>query len=658
MVVALGAVIGLGVAAASPPPTAAFDDFDGRTWLAVPRAEGSQLLLVNGISGSLEAEAVVAPAPASVTFAGADSRRTLLRTPDSLVIVDNATHAVVRRPLETDARVALVGDDVLVVWEDVTRLPSGSEVGSRVVAGAPSPVPDAPVVVDGRGQPWYLAQQNDGGVFAVAVDGADDGGLRVVPVSRSTRSLLVVDGRVHALGEALVAVEGERTSSRATEGLLPSVAEGAKGTWATASSSTLSVFRKGKAETTDLGAEITALAVWHGSVYAVTPSGVTAVGRDGLEPLPEIGGGAALHVDGGLLWLTTPEAAMAIDPDQGRVVLRLASADLSLCVGDCSAAAASTFLDQVASDAPSPPEPPAKPATGDPSPTTTEAPRVLEAASVTPTLPTTTVPRAATSAPPTTARPATATPPPPNPAPVPDVVPEPIPPTAAPSSSTTTTAPKDNGKDKENPVPATLPRPIDPRPTTTTTTTTTTAPPSTAEPEPEPEPEPPVELEYSLRAGRGSATADIRVLGRPSACGALGTATTGTVSWTGSATGSREVLITWPQPDSRRSHETSATIVAPPGELRVTVTVCGVAATQGTTIEGDPVTTTTTTTTAPTTTTTPPTTTTTVPTTTTLPSTTVPPVTTTTAPGSTTTTTTTIRPTTTTSPPTTTTPAP
>ncbi len=658
--VATVAVLGAGAAVASPPRSAGFDDADGRTWLAVEREAGPRLLLVNGLSGLVEAEAALPDGVATVHFVGEGPGRTLFAAADGEVVaVDDATHRTTARPGGAGGHGLVVPGGVLVVGARLaTRFPA--DPGGRP-ASSPLPLPrlaDRAPVVDGRGRVWFLGSEPAGGRVAVALPAsaggaAGDEGDRVA-VDRSTTGLLVVDGTVHAVADATIApVEGSATG-RAVDGpargrIDPTVATGTRGTWAWGRGRTLTTVVAGRAPLTqELPSDITTLAVWHGRVVAVTDDAVLTGPPGDLRTIPGLGSGAALREDGGLLWATSADATVAIAPDHDRIAFDLGDTDLSLCVGDCSAAAASRFLeDKATTPAPAPAPTPA-------APTTTVPPRRLEPIVVPPTL-------AVTSTTAARDREATSVATVPAAAPT-TLVAEPAPSATTPSAvvtapvATTTTEeerkpgrpdPPGRGGDPTTttappvivlpPVRTSLPDP-DPEPVTTTTEEPTT---TTAE-------EPlAVAIEFDLTAREGEATAQIRVQGRARDCGSTGTSTVATLAWRGSATGTRQVLVTWANNGSRTSNVASATIPSGPGRLEVSVALCGVTTSRAVTVPGDPPPTTTTT---PPPTTTPPTTTT-PPPTTTAPTTTPPPPTTTTRPP----TTTTRPPTTTTRPPTTTT---
>ena len=640
-------IVGVGAALASPPRSAGLDEYDGRTWLPVERESGTHLLLVNGLSGLIEAEADLEQSVGPIRFADSTSEHTLFATGTGSLVVDDASHGAAVRPGYGAGGAVLVGGGALAIDRSNAELMPASLVGEpdRIPLPLP-PVDGTSLVVDGRGRAWYLGATPDGGRAAVRL-GDRAAEPRVVDLDPSTRRLLVVDGAVQATGDdAVRSVEGKASRSTTTpagDRIDPTVAVGTGGLWASAlGREVTTVTESAVQERQELPEAVAALAVWHGRVVAVTANGAFTGGMGQLLPIPEIGPGATLHVDGGLLWLSGRERSVAISPSHDRVVLEILNADLSLCVGDCSAAAASSFLEDVAT-AP-------LPAPGGPAaPATTQPPRKLEQAAVTPTLP-----NAPSKAPTISNAPVGA----PDPEAAVPVAPAPAdpapPPPAVPAPPTTfdilgTTIPDDGSKKPGRPDPPG-------RSDDTTTTTATTTPPLITLPPPDtsPEttttlaPEPLVDLEFDLRLRDGGVTAELRVVGRPEQCGSSGTSTVATLVWQGSATGTRQLEVAWPSEEAGASHLSRATITSPAGDLTVSVAVCGVTTSRTTSIPGSDPSPTTTTTHPPTTTTTsirPPTTTTTIrpPTTTTtiLPptTTTILPPTTTTRPGSTTTTT-------------------
>lgn len=640
--------LGVGAAIASPPRSAAFDDADGRTWLPVSKEGATQLLLVNGISGLIEGDASFDGTGGRPSFVGSSGAHSLFRAGRDLVLVDDAEQSVARIA-DVAPTAALVEDDLLVLdaaaaaGARVTWRGSAPDAPVRPVAGAPAPIGDVAPVVDGAGRAWYLGEEG-GRRLAVGVD--PDGGLDDIDVDVATTELLVVDGRVHAVSPGEVReVEGAAVPLRSSGDVVPRLVEASQGIWATAAGSVVDTGRRALPQ--DLGASITQLGIWHGQVVAVTDGGVF-LGRPGaLAPVPDLGGGATLHRDGGLLWITTAETAVAIDPDHDLTVLRIADVDLSLCVGDCSAAAASRFLEENVTTTTISASRPSGPAA-----TTTTLPlRKLDADVPPPTLAnapsTTAAPRFPDAVPSATTVPDVATTVPTS---APDVVATTL--IAPPTSEPRPENGNGNGDGARPPEEERPPRPAGPLPLpfpAPTVSPTTTEAPRDPEPAPEPEPVPAdVDLEFDVTGGAVSAEASLRVLGSADDCG-VGEErrTTATISWEGSGSGSRDVDVVW-SGSSQRSETSQATLAPiPAGQVTIRASVCGVAAEREATVRplAPPPTT------IPPTTTTPPT---------TAPPTTAPPTTTTlptTGPTTTLPTTPTTRPpTTTTSPPTTTAP--
>lgn len=622
--------IGAGAAVASPPRSAQVHELDGRTWFSTN--DGTQLLLLNGISGLIEAATEVPDAEGSLAFVDGRGPRTLLSTGDGLVAVDDGAHTVRRLP--GSDRGVFVGDQWLVLGEDARRLGTAATASPRPLPGAPAPIGGAVAVVDGSGDGWYLGDATPGRA-AVRVP-REGGDALLTPLEDDATRLLVADGHVYATGPSgLTAIGGAPPPAEVDRGdrVDPSIATATGGWWSWGTGSTVHARSTSGAiepPPQDLASPIEALAVWHGHLVAITADGAHTGPPGDLDPIAELGPGATVREDGGLLWVATNETAVAIHPDHERTVLRLADADLSLCVGDCSPAAASSFLEETTPTT-APTSTPNAPTT-----TTTAPPRRLVAEQVPPTLAasatTSTVTSTTVATPTTTTAPAVAA-------------------ADGPASTlapvTTTTPPGPPGKDPDRPEPGPPIR----LPEVAPTTSTEAPPPPAPEPEPTttqaPAPEPSVGLSFNVVGRTGTAEATLRVFATAEDCGATAGTTTAVLTWEGSDRGSREVLVTW-NGGSSRSEESSATIVAAEGELAVTVTVCGVTATDTASVRGLPTPTTTepppttTTTAAPTTTTSTPPTTTTLPTTTT-PTTPTTPTSTTTTP----TTTTTLRPTTT-----------
>src|SRR6187402_2590229 len=83
---AAAAVIELG----EPPDRVAAEEFDGRTWLTT---DGGRLVLANGISGLVEAQASTDDdIPRGLRFAGSNRRATLLESDRQAVLVADGSH--------------------------------------------------------------------------------------------------------------------------------------------------------------------------------------------------------------------------------------------------------------------------------------------------------------------------------------------------------------------------------------------------------------------------------------------------------------------------------------------------------------------------------------------------------------------------------------
>ncbi|MFP5327506.1 MAG: hypothetical protein ACLGHT_08495, partial [Acidimicrobiia bacterium] len=495
----------------------------------------------------------------------------------------------------------------------------------------------AELLADGKGDVWFLGEK-DGRRVAVSLDPTT---LDVDqhPVSPAATALRVIDGAVYAVdARAVREVDGARSFPSEKGAVVPEVALSTKGVWAFADDEVLTVFDGRGRRRERLGAAVEHLAIWNGRVAALADGELYLGGPERFERIANLDTSARFHVDGGVLWAVGTETAVAVLPGGDHTVIRVSNADLSLCVADCSPAAASTFLERRAA---------ATSSARNKAPTPQRAGRVspprLEPPTVTPTLPSATVaPRARVTT-------TSVAPPPEEPTeeepvhaeeaePTQEAVP-PLPPEGEREEEAPRERPEKPKKPAdEAPTPPTPPPPAPPVElpvaddsdkgdkgdkgvTTTTeqaspTTTTTTTPGSTTTTVPPEE----VGIGFEVDPEVGGAVARVRVQGTPNACGATGLATTATLAWTGSSSGSREMVITWNSPAAGQSQVSEATFSAEPGEITVEVSVCGRSASRTVTVPGETdatTTTTTTTTTEPgpdestTTTTTPPATTTT-----------------------------------------------
>jgi hypothetical protein len=189
-----------GAALASPPTSATSSDRDGRTWLAVPDGEGSRLLLVNGISGLIEADADLDAPASEVRFVSERAGRTLLATGDSFAVVDDARHEIAR--VDDAAAVALADDGIVKLAGTAATLLPLAEAGDdappteRRLASLPSPIADGTALVtDADGAVWYLSR--GGATVPNAFRLSNDGTTTPFAVDSSAERLLIVDGEVH-----------------------------------------------------------------------------------------------------------------------------------------------------------------------------------------------------------------------------------------------------------------------------------------------------------------------------------------------------------------------------------------------------------------------------------------------------------------------------
>ena len=389
-----------------PPDRVVADEVDGRTWLPIARAEGAALVLANGISGLVEAEADAGGSlPTGLRFDGSDSRFTLLGTEGASVVVADGSHVASTVDTGDGASSVLAGAGLLTAADEITVRPIAptGEVGVPVtVTDAGTPTPGVAPIVDSHGDAWVLT-----GETAVRIDGSGRVASRV-DVGPSAAQLLVVDGRPYVrTTDSVDALDGgPRLPGAGDRGVVPAVAQSVGGQWAVASGRQITV---DGSSPVDLPDAVRSLAVWHGHVWTATDDAAFAI-RDGeARPIGDIAGPFEVFADGGRLWFVSDDGAIAIDRRQQPTVFRLAGVDLSLCVGDCSPEAAVDYLDEVAPTTTPDPEPGAAPTTTLPPPDITLPP-------VVPTTPppTTAVPPSTTvppTTPPSTQPPATTPPP-------------------------------------------------------------------------------------------------------------------------------------------------------------------------------------------------------------------------------------------------------
>lgn len=342
-VTALVGVAGVGAVALPPlldhPEQITAAEVDGRTWLALRRGSGPSLVLANGISGLVEAQATSATAlPGNVRFAGSDQRFTLLRSPDRAVVVADGSHAATVTPLDRGGTAALVDQSLLSIGERlvIRQINAAGEVQAPVTLdGAGEAVNGAQPVVDDHGHAWVL-RQVAGNRRAVKVG---PGGVEgAVAVDDTTSELLVVDGRALARsGSSLVGLDGRGGPDVGAGAVIPTVAVSTGGIWATATDTSIEMSVAGAVRRVVSPRPVTRLAVWYGNVWATTDRGVLDTSGAAPAGVPGIDGPTSMFADGGRLWFVNSTTAAAVDRDQNVTVFRLAAVDLDLCVGDCTA---------------------------------------------------------------------------------------------------------------------------------------------------------------------------------------------------------------------------------------------------------------------------------------------------------------------------------
>ena len=448
-------------------------------------------------------------------------------------------------------------------------------VGDPEPVEGPDPVESAPPVVDGAGQGWYLGKSGRD-LTAERLDPAEPL-TESFDVDDSTTRLVVVDGDVYAAGpDEIRQVDGDgRLTAAASSEVLPSVAESTDGVWASADGRTVAVFDDDDAEATTVhfDAEVTSLAIWHGSVVVTTDSGAHVI-RDGEDSaLEAISSAATIHADGGLLWVVGAENVVAIDRLHDMVEFQLKTIDTNVCVGDCTSDDLAEFLDQQSTTTTT--TPPGQRG----STTSTAPPRDLTPPAVDPTVPTTSTTTSVPApvpddtrvptptAPSTTAAPPVVVQPPVEPS-VPVVVPDPVTP---PPPVVTAPPPTD-----PPPPVITVPPPTDPPPPVITVPPPTDPPP-TDPPPTDPPPTPIQGLVLDVAPQVGSATATIGVVGSASACpGSSDRFATGRV-WAergDAVVYSQDVVIEWTDRSASPS-VTKPTTIPESGMLTVRFAACG-----------------------------------------------------------------------------------
>ena len=185
---------------ADPPDRVVAQEIDGRTWLSVRRPADTDLVLANGVSGLVEAEADVAgTVPDDLRFGGSDGRFTVLAADGEAVVVADGTHAGSVVELDDGATSVLGGGGLLTAGTDVSvrSIATDGTIGEpAVVDDAGTPVAGVAPVVDGDGYTWVLT---DGRRSRSRRPGRQR--RRPLDVDPDTSGLLVVDGRAFAQSE-------------------------------------------------------------------------------------------------------------------------------------------------------------------------------------------------------------------------------------------------------------------------------------------------------------------------------------------------------------------------------------------------------------------------------------------------------------------------
>ena len=109
---ALAVVAGVLVTSMSSPPASQQpSEVQGRTWVPVQTDDGPRLVLVNGISGLIEAQATTTdPQPEGVEVVASTVDRTVLGSAEALTVVDNGRRVAVSRTGVAGSSATLVGD--------------------------------------------------------------------------------------------------------------------------------------------------------------------------------------------------------------------------------------------------------------------------------------------------------------------------------------------------------------------------------------------------------------------------------------------------------------------------------------------------------------------------------------------------------------------
>ncbi len=123
---------------ADPPNRVAAQEIDAGTWLSVQRQAETDLVLANGVSGLVEAEADVAgTVPDDLRFGGSDGRFTVLASDGEAVVVADGTHAGSIVDLDDGAASVLGGGGLLTTGTEVSvrSIATDGAIGEPTVVG-------------------------------------------------------------------------------------------------------------------------------------------------------------------------------------------------------------------------------------------------------------------------------------------------------------------------------------------------------------------------------------------------------------------------------------------------------------------------------------------------------------------------------------------
>lgn len=587
---ALVVVLGIGFAVErviDSPDRVGAQEVDGRTWLNLPAGTGGgKLVLANGISGLVEAQAS-APGtdswPVGMRFAGSDRRLTLLQRDRAVAVLADGTHQGALVDVPDDSLSALGAAGIVTAdagGVTVRRLVPGTTdvvVADPVVVTEEPAVAGAAPVVDADGSAWVLVGADASTVLRINAGGRAADRFDVDP---GALGLAIVDGTAYVRHAGAVTPLRSGTARRGAgpDDVTPSVADTTDGAWATAAGARVTAVVGGNETTFDALEPIRSLAVWHGAVWAVAGNVVGRVDGAELALVPRVGGPFEdVFSDGGRLWFVSDTEAIAIDRNQQPTVFAVQGLDVQYCVDTCTPDDLNQLSENRRSDDdPAPDEP------DDLEDSTTTLPLTVPRVTTTSTsstLPPATTTTSTTRPPATeapTTVPATPSPTPPPTAAAPRQT-EPTP-TQSPATVSATTAVPTTSLPI---VPDTV-DPIDPGPPQTTRPRPpdTTRPPSTVAPAPEN-----VELVLAFADGDGDTTArEVTISygwsGRRRDCaGAVFNSAWADIGVAGTRSESWGQMLD-------RNDLYSSTIAVEPGPLTVTLNVCGASTTISRTIVG------------------------------------------------------------------------